>query len=780
MSIPEVGQGKVSIWPTFKGFRQATNAEVDGSTREASSRFTKGFSSAGSSAGKGFASGFKSSTKDLSSDALRKATEDVARASRDVSAARVRELDLTGKVRIAQSALADAQRRYASDSTQVIRAEERLAAAHRAAATAATSSERSTERLAAAQRDLASATSGAVASSGRFSSAFRGAGNTSGQEFFSGFMATALSVFGGALGANLVTGIGYTIGRGISRAVSSAIDFSFEGIGFASALEQSEGAVASVFKDGASLIVGYSEDAANAVGISQAAYQKYATIVGAQLKNLGLRVDDVAPKTNELIELGADLAAQFGGPTSDAVAAISSLLRGERDPIERYGVGLKQVDINARLAAWGMSDLTGEAEKQATIQATLALLWEQTADAQGTFNRESDTFAHKQQVALALLEQAQTRFGGLLLPVATEGLSFATDTLLPRFESILERVGPKLAAAFSDVEVEQLIGTIGDLADQTANWAESGGIQLVVDGINADLQLLGDFGKIFSFDFSPIYRDNKALFDGFVGWLGEVGDSNFLGAQANKIGVTLAKGIGTGIEAQRAENVAIAGGSAEDMINAFVDPVGVEKLTHWARDLDSSWGMALKEGKSAEAAKQLGTDNVLSFRRGILEGTPFMFSSAAIVGNQYIDGLVQGVRDKKSTAINEAADVAAKMLSSAKKTLGIKSPSTEGMAIGDYFMQGIGLGITGRRSSLDSIVRESMPSTARLATAAMTGLASSSANSGDPRGSGLPAVYVQNPFTGEYLLAQVATVADGQIRVFDAQAASDIRGRSVR
>ena len=60
---------------------------------------------------------------------------------------------------------------------------------------------------------------------------------------------------------------------------------------------------------------------------------------------MGVAAGDLAPVTNDLVGLGADLAAQFGGSSADAVAALSSLLRGETDPIEKYGVAIKQADI---------------------------------------------------------------------------------------------------------------------------------------------------------------------------------------------------------------------------------------------------------------------------------------------------------------------------------------------------------------------------------------------------------------------------------------------------
>ena len=188
----------------------------------------------------------------------------------------------------------------------------------------------------------------------------------------------------------------------------------------ASDLEQATGAVASVFGEYAGQMTKYGEDAATAVGLSQTEYGNMASILGSQLKNMGISVGDAAGQTNDLIGLGSDLAATFGGSTSDAVSALSSLLRGERDPIERYGVSIKQADIDAQKAAMGLSGLTGEAAKNADLQATLALLTTQTADAQGQFARESGSAAGSAQIAAAQFENAKAALGEALLPIMTD------------------------------------------------------------------------------------------------------------------------------------------------------------------------------------------------------------------------------------------------------------------------------------------------------------------------------------------------------------------------
>lgn len=218
---------------------------------------------------------------------------------------------------------------------------------------------------------------------------------------------------------------GASVGAGIALAGLTAVASAAGDA--ASELEQATGAVDSVFGKYSDKVHQYASTAAEDVGLSAEAYSQMAAVLGSQLKNMGVDMDAVSGKSNDLIGVGADLAATFGGTTADAVNAVSSLLRGERDPIERYGVSLKQVDIDAKKAALGLDGLTGEADKAATTQATLALLTEQTASAHGQFAREADSAAGMQQRANAAWTDAQAALGEQLLPVMTESASIMAD-----------------------------------------------------------------------------------------------------------------------------------------------------------------------------------------------------------------------------------------------------------------------------------------------------------------------------------------------------------------
>lgn len=443
----QVGVGEVAIVPTTKGFRKAVTAEVDGSAKSAGSLFRSIFASSGTQAGtttgKGFRSAFEQQSTGFSSKAVRELEQNVAKSARTVSAARLKEQDAAGKVRVAERQLAEAREKYASDSSQVVRAEERLATATRQLGQAQDTTKSATDDLRAAQRRLADAADEAGDELGE-------AGQKSAGKFTSGFRAVLGGAFLGTAFANIASSITSAVGNAIGDGLRMAWDYVGDSVGLASALQQSIGAVDAVFKENASTIDAWADGAAQAVGLSKNSYNEFASVVGAQLKNLGIPFDQVAGQTNDLITLGADLAAQYGGSTSDAVSALSSLLRGERDPIERYAVTINDAMIQAKKAEMGLTGLTGAADRNADTMAALNLLYAQTADSQGAFAREQDTLAGQAATLSANWENAQAKLGTALIPALTTLAKLANDSLVPILNEVIDQVGPQLGDALTE------------------------------------------------------------------------------------------------------------------------------------------------------------------------------------------------------------------------------------------------------------------------------------------------------------------------------------------
>jgi hypothetical protein len=242
-----------------------------------------------------------------------------------------------------------------------------------------------------------------------------------------------------------------------AAAAGAVLKIGVDSIKAASDTQQAFGAIDSIFGRNSERVKEWANNAAQQVGLARGEYATLATTLGASLKNSGL--EGYTQKTRDLITTAGDLAATFGGTTSEAVSALSSLLRGETDPIERYGVSIKASDVAARLAAQGQDKLTGASKTQAEMQARLKLLTEQTTDSTGAFKRESNTLAGQQQRLSAEFQNAKDKLGQALIPALTKGLGAVND---------LFAGGGKLSGA-----MDKLAGIVGPFLTPIINGAKN-------------------------------------------------------------------------------------------------------------------------------------------------------------------------------------------------------------------------------------------------------------------------------------------------------------------
>lgn len=278
---------------------------------------------------------------------------------------------------------------------------------------------------------------GAAASS-RFSGGFRGIRERISNHFQGAFSGASRGAeeagresgtrFGGAFKAAITGALAYV---GVQQIAGLYKNFVQE----AGDLEQSVGAVDAVFKESAAQMHQWAATASTSVGISKNEYNQFASVLGSMLKNAGTPMEQLGDKTNKLITLGADLASMYGGTTADAIEAISAALRGEMDPIERYGISLNDAMLTQEGLRLGIQKTGGSFDTQQKQLIVQSLLFKQSADAQGNFYREQDTYQHKTQVLAAQWKDLSAQIGERFLPAAGAVAEWLSTQGLPLFDS---------------------------------------------------------------------------------------------------------------------------------------------------------------------------------------------------------------------------------------------------------------------------------------------------------------------------------------------------------
>jgi hypothetical protein len=244
----------------------------------------------------------------------------------------------------------------------------------------------------------------------------------------------------------------------------------------ASSVQQGLGAVGSVFGDNAAQVTAWSENAAQSAGLAQSSYLEMASKIGAQLNNMGVSADQATQGTDQLITMGADLAATFGGSTADAVDALGAAMKGEADSAEKYGLNLSASAVAAQMAADCTDKLQGSAFTAAKAQTIMAMATKQSGQAVGAFAREADTAEGASARASAQWENTQATLGQVLLPVVT-AVSQALGDLAKFMQDnatatqIVIGVIGVLAVAILAVSVASKVYAAGVAVVTAAQWA---------------------------------------------------------------------------------------------------------------------------------------------------------------------------------------------------------------------------------------------------------------------------------------------------------------------
>lgn len=218
--------------------------------------------------------------------------------------------------------------------------------------------------------------------------------------------------------------------------------------------------VEAIFGKSASRIEEFGKSAAENFGLSEKSLYSLVTPIGALVKGLGFSEEQAARTSMQFARIGADLAAAFptqGGP-AQAVNALGAALRGEYDPAERFGIGLSETTVKAKMLAMGLDTTTDSTKLYNRAQAVLALVTERTASIQGQFGKSLGSVQGRIQVLKARAENLAVAFGKELTPSAEYFLETAEE-LLP--------VVAKIGSAFAD-----LVNWFSKTSQSFADWVD--------------------------------------------------------------------------------------------------------------------------------------------------------------------------------------------------------------------------------------------------------------------------------------------------------------------
>lgn len=235
--------------------------------------------------------------------------------------------------------------------------------------------------------------------------------------------------------------IGVALAAAAAAAGAMAIKIGVDAVKAASNLAETQSKVGVIFGESADAINKFAATAATKLGQSKQQAMDAAATFATFGKSANLAGDDLVKFATDLTSLSADLASFYNTSPEEAITAIGAALRGESEPIRKYGVLLNDATLKQEALNLGIYNGTGALTSQQKVLAAQQAILKQTADAQGDFERTSSGLANQQRILNAQFENIKTTIGTAFLPIVLELVSAFNKNVLPAIVKVGDAIG---------------------------------------------------------------------------------------------------------------------------------------------------------------------------------------------------------------------------------------------------------------------------------------------------------------------------------------------------
>lgn len=275
--------------------------------------------------------------------------------------------------------------------------------------------------------------------------------------------------------------IGHKLLDGLSSAVRDIPQMISTAVTAASDLNEEVSKSQVIFGQASSDIRDFAQNAVESMGLSEVAAMTAAGTFGNLFKTMGMGQKEAANMSKEMTQLAADLGSFHNTKTEDAISAIGAALRGESEPIRRYGVLLDDATLKAEALEKGLYDGVGALTPSTKALAAYSVILKQTGDAQGDFAKTSGGLAGQKKILQAQFDDLTVAVGQAFLPVIKDAVTainnfdfegiadhiqFAIDGF-GSFASVVADSSEQLLALINLVPGLKALSLLGDLFPET-------------------------------------------------------------------------------------------------------------------------------------------------------------------------------------------------------------------------------------------------------------------------------------------------------------------------
>ena len=280
--------------------------------------------------------------------------------------------------------------------------------------------------------------------------------------------------------------LGPALIAGAAAAGAFAVKLGVDAVNAASDLLETQNKVGVIFGESSQAILDFADTSVTALGQTETQALEAAATFAQFGKAAGLAGNDLVDFSTEFVTLSADLASFNNSSPEEAITALGSALRGEAEPLRRFGVLLDDATLKTKAMEMGISDGTSKLTTQQKVLAAHAVVLEQTTDAQGDFARTADGLANTTRILSAAVEDAKAEIGlGLVAAIETAtGAMGGSQGMAETISQVGQNVGD-LTRGFGELiaETDSWISSLQGIEDATGDTEQES--TLLLNAINS-------------------------------------------------------------------------------------------------------------------------------------------------------------------------------------------------------------------------------------------------------------------------------------------------------
>lgn len=193
-----------------------------------------------------------------------------------------------------------------------------------------------------------------------------------------------------------------------------------------------------VFGSAATAVSDFAATAVKSLGMTRNEALDAASTFAIFGKSAGLAGSELVGFSTNLVKLATDFASFRNTTPAEAIQAIGAALRGESEPIRKYGVLLDDATLKAEAMKLGLYDGTGALDAQVKSLAAYNAILSQSKDAQGDFTNTSDSLSNQLKILSATFNELKTSIGDGLQQPTLGAVSSLNEGLIPALQGAIK------------------------------------------------------------------------------------------------------------------------------------------------------------------------------------------------------------------------------------------------------------------------------------------------------------------------------------------------------